>query len=343
MKKQSIWVLMLSLVFVLSACGGDTEEVQGEPEENEGPEPEQEQITLRLAENQPEDYPTTIGDKEFARLVEEKTDGRIKIEVYAGGQLGDEKSVIEQVQLGSIELARVNVAPLTEFSEDIGVLTLPYLFDNEEHMWDVLNGEIGDELLATLEESNMIGLAYYDSGKRSFYNSKRLVTKPEDLEGLKIRVQQSEMFVDLVEALGASATPMAYEEVYSAIQTGVLDGAENNYPSYYSSNHYEVAEYFTIDGHSTVPEVVVASKGTWDELSEEDKQILREAAKESVPVQREAWADLVAEAEKAVEENGNEVYIVEDLTPWQEAVEPIYEKYGGQYQEWLDKIDETRG
>lgn len=325
MKKRML-TLMSALflsVIVLTACG-DSEEA----------------ITLRLAENHPEDYPTTIGDKKFAELVEEKTDGRYKVDVYAGGQLGDEKSVVEQLQLGSIELTRVNATPLTEFSSDIGVLSLPYLFEDEESKWEHLNGELGQELLDTFDGSNLVGLAFYDSGERSIYNSKKQVETPEDMKGLKIRVQPSELAIDIFEAFGSSATPMEYGEVYSAVQTGVLDGGENNFPSYYTSNHYEVASYFTVNKYSGPPEVLMASQSLWDELSDEDKKAFKEAALESVTVQREAWDKLTEESKEAVIENGNEIFEVTDFAPWREAVEPVYEKYGEQYKEWLEKLQQ---
>lgn len=340
MKKKLLTLFStLFLLMVLAACGsGDGESKESGESNDSGSGDSGKTITLRLAENQPDDYPTTIGDKEFARLVEEKTDGRYKIEVYSGGQLGDEVSVIEQVQLGTIDLARVNATPLAQFSPDIGVLSMPFLFEDEESKWEKLNGEVGRELLDTFEGTNMVGLAFYDSGERSFYNSVRPLETPEDMEGLKIRVQQSEIAIDIVEALGASATPMAYEEVYSSIQTGVIDGAENNFPSYYTSAHYEVANYFTVNGYSGTPEVVIASQSLWDTLSEEDKEIFREAALESVKVQREAWAELTEESRKAVEENGNELVEIDDITPWREAVQPVYDKYGDQFGEWIDKL-----
>ncbi|WP_175639638.1 TRAP transporter substrate-binding protein [Metabacillus schmidteae] len=338
-KKKKLSLISMSLLLagsVLAACGNSESTSNEESGGNEG---NKEPIVLKLAENQPDDYPTTIGDKEFAKLVEEKTDGRYKVEVYSGGQLGDEKSVIEQMQLGTMDLARTNAVPLAEFSKEIGVLQMPYIFKDEDHKWNVLNGEVGEEILGTLESANIVGLTYYDSGNRSFYNSKQPVESPEDMKGLKIRVQQSALFVDLVEALGASATPMAYDEVYSALQTGVIDGAENNYPSYYSSNHYEVAKYFTLDNHSGVPEVLMASKSLWDKLSDEDKEAFKEAAIESQTAQREAWDKLTEESKKAIEEAGNEVVVIEDTTPWREAVQSVYDKHGGDYSEWIEKIE----
>ena len=239
-------VCLVVLLLALSGCGQKAPEPSSESEQQESK--PQETIVLKLAENQPEDYPTTLGDKEMARIVEEKTNGRIKIEVYAGGQLGDEKSVIEAIQMGGLDFARVNAQPLSDFAKPLRVLSLPYLFDDEAHLWKV-NGPIGEEILDTLQDADMVGLTYYDSGSRSFTIAKRSKT-PADMKGLKIRVQQSELMVGLVEAVGASATPMPYGEVYSAIQTGVIHGAENNWPSYDSSSHYEVAKYFTLDHHT---------------------------------------------------------------------------------------------
>ncbi|TWT27753.1 TRAP transporter substrate-binding protein [Planomicrobium sp. CPCC 101110] len=331
MKTLSILVIMTIVALVLAACGSGSTSGSG-GSSGEGT------ITLKLAENQPDDYPTTIGDKEFARLVEEKTEGRYKIEVYSGGQLGEETNSIEQVQLGSIDLARVNASPLSQFAEEIGVTSMPFLFESEEEKWEKLNGDVGRELLDTLDGSNMVGLAFYDSGERSFYNTKREVKTPEDMKGLKIRVQNSEMSIAVVEALGASATPMEYGEVYSSLQTGVIDGAENNFPSYYTSNHYEVAPYYTVNGYTGTPEVVIASQKLWDTLSDEDKELFREAALESVEVQREAWAELTEESKAAVVEGGSKLVEVDDIKQWRDAVQPVYDKYGDQYKEWIEKL-----
>lgn len=332
MKTLSILVIMTIVALALAACGG------GSTSGSEGSASGEETITLKLAENQPDDYPTTIGDKEFARLVEEKTEGRYKIEVYSGGQLGEETNSIEQVQLGSVDLARVNASPLSQFAEEIGVTSMPFLFESEEAKWEKLNGDVGRELLDTLDGSNMVGLAFYDSGVRSFYNTKREVKTPEDMKGLKIRVQNSEMSIAVVEALGASATPMEYGEVYSSLQTGVIDGAENNFPSYYTSNHFEVAPYYTVNGYTGTPEVVIASQKLWDTLSDEDKELFREAALESVEVQREAWAELTEESKAAVVEGGSKLVEVDDIKQWRDAVQPVYDKYGDQYKEWIEKL-----
>ncbi len=297
----------------------------------------------KLAENQPPDYPTTLGDLEFARLVEEATEGRIVIDVQPGGVLGDEKSVIEAIQMGGIAFARVNAQPLSDFYKPLMVFSLPYIFRNTEHKWTVLDGPVGDEMLAGLEKAQMVGLAYYDSGARSFYNSKREVKSPEDLKGLKIRVQQSKLMMDMVKALGASPTPMAYGEVYTGLQSGVIDGAENNWPSYYSTSHYEVAPYYTLDKHTMTPEVVIVSKVIWDSISPEDQKIIREAAKKSQPLQIAAWNAYVKKSIDAIEAGGkNTITEIPDTTEFQNAMQPIYEKYGQEFMDIITKIKETK-
>jgi len=303
---------------------------------------DQKPLVLKLAEVHPEDYPTTIGNKEMAKIVAEKTNGRIKIEVYAGGQLGDEKSVIEAVQMGGIQMARVNAQILSDFGKKLRVLSLPYLFENPEHLWKVLNGPIGEEILDSLKDSKMIGLTYYDSGARSFYNAKREVKTPNDMKGLKIRVQQSELMIDLVKSIGASATPMAYGEVYSGLQTGVIDGAENNWPSYYSTSHYEVAKFLTLDYHSMTPEVVLFSKAVWDKLSDTDKKIIKDAAVASQAVQRKSWIAYEKKSIDAVRAKGNIITEVKDVKQWQDAVQSLYEKYGAEYKDLIAKIKATK-
>ena len=334
-KRIMIPVIGISLALGLTACGQTGSGTTGATSA-----PAQ-KVTLRLADNQAADYPTVVGDNEFARLVKERTNGRIEISVYPAAQLGDEKTVIEQLQLGAIDFGRVNAAPLASFDKDLNVFNLPYLFSSSDQMWKVLNGPIGDKMLDSLKTAKMVGLTYYDSGARSFYNSKKSVVHPSDLASMKIRVQQSDIFMDLVKALGASPTPMAYGEVYSALQTGVIDGAENNWPSYYSTNHYQVAKYLTLDEHSRTPELLVASQATWNKLSPEDQKIIMQAAKDSQAVQRKAWNDLEQKAKEAVKAKGNIVSTV-DITEWQKAVQPLYDKYGKDYQDIINQIRATK-
>ena len=285
------------------------------------------EITLRSSDTHPEGYPTVAAVEEMGRLVEERTDGRICVEVFHSAQLGEEKDTIEQTQFGVIDMNRVSMGPFNNIIEETQVVSLPYIFRSPEHMHTVMDGEIGDEILAAFEEHDLVGLAYYDGGSRSFYNSQKPIQSMDDLQGMKFRVMQSDIFVDMVSALGANATPMPYGEVYSSIQTGVIDGAENNWPSYESSGHFEVAGYYTLDQHLIVPEVLVMSKASWDKLTPEDQEIVRQAAKESVPFMRELWAEREAQSEQKVRDAGVEVIADIDKQPFIDAMGPVYEKH----------------
>lgn len=345
MKQYSKWAAGILSTFLIAgtlvACGGNQETTQPAATGDAPADSSKPSYSFRLAETHPPDYPTTLGDKKFAELVNEKSGGRIKIDVFPSAQLGEEKAVIEQVQLGAIEFTRVSSGALAGFNKDYGVFSLPYIFDSQDHMWNFLKGEDGEKLLDSLESSKMKGLTYYDPGARSFY-TKEPVTKLEDLKGKKIRVIQNQVNVDIMEALGANATPMPYGEVFSAIQTGVIDGAENNYPSYYSSKHYEVAKNYLVDQHQRVPEVLLVSTSTWSKLSPEDQQILKDAAIESVDYQIEQWNKYEKESEEKVAAAGSVITKVEDLKPWQEAVKPVIEKYRPEFGPVLDAIEKAK-
>ncbi|WP_281883500.1 TRAP transporter substrate-binding protein [Paenibacillus sp. YYML68] len=323
---------------VLAGCGTKQEAA---PQGGAAADAKKPSYTFRLAESHPPDYPTTLGDKKFAELVNERSAGRIKVDVFPSSQLGEEKAVIEQVQLGAIEMTRVSSGAMAGFNKEYGVFSLPYIFDNEQHMWKFLTGAEGERLLDSLQSSKMKGLAYFEPGARSFY-TKSPVTKLEDLKGLKIRVIQNQVNVDIMKALGASATPMAYGEVFSALQTGVIDGAENNYPSYFSSKHYEVAKNYIVDQHQRVPEVLLISKTTWDKLSDEDKKLLKQAALDSVAYQREQWKKYEKESEDKVRAAGSVITKVEDIKPWQDAVKPVIDKYRADYKNVLDAIEAAK-
>lgn len=284
-------------------------------------------VTLKSSDTHPDGYPTVDAVKHMGELVAERTDGRICIEVYHSAQLGEEKDTIEQTQFGVIDMNRVSLGPFNNIIPETQVPSLPYIFRSVEHMHHVMDGEIGQEILDAFQAHDLVGLAFYDGGSRSFYNSQHPVTSLDDLSGMKFRVMQSDIFVAMVDALGAKATPMPYGEVYSSIQTGAIDGAENNWPSYESSGHYEVAGYYTLDEHLIVPEVLVMSKMTWDSLSAEDQEIVRQAAKESVPVMRELWQAREAASEEKVRAAGNEIVTDIDKTPFIEAMVPVYEEF----------------
>lgn len=283
--------------------------------------------TLRSSDTHPDGYPTVEAVKAMGKTLEEKTGGRLCVEVFFGAQLGEEKDTIEQTQFGVIDLNRVSLGPFNAVVPETQIPSLPYIFRSVEHMHKVMDGPIGQEILDAFVPHNLVGLVFYDSGSRSFYNTQKPITSADDLKGMKFRVMQSDMFVDMVGALGANATPMPYGEVYSALQTGVIDGAENNWPSYDTSGHYEVAKYYTLDQHLIVPEVLVMSKKTWDSLTPEDQQAVRDAAKASVPMMRELWNMQEAASEAKIEAAGVKVVKDIDKTPFIEAMKPVYEKY----------------
>ncbi len=285
------------------------------------------EVTLRSSDTHPEGYPTVVAVQEMGKLLEERTNGRLCIEVFHSAQLGQEKDTIEQTQFGVIDMNRVSMGPFNNIIEETQVVSLPYVFRSVEHMHNVMDGPIGDEILAAFEQHDLVGLAYFDGGSRSFYNSQKPITSMEDLAGMKFRVMKSDIFVDMVGALGANATPMPYGEVYSSIQTGVIDGAENNWPSYESSGHFEVAGYYTLDQHLIVPEVLVMSKASFDKLSADDQAIVRQAAKDAVPVMRALWAEREKVSEQKVRDAGVEVITDIDKTPFIEAMKPVYEKH----------------
>ena len=284
------------------------------------------QTVLRSSDTHPDGYPTVEAVKYFGQLVEERTAGRYKVEVYFGAQLGQEADTIEQVRSGVIDLNRVSLAPWNSLVPLTNIPSLPYLFRSPAHARNVMMGPIGDEIAAGFEQYGVVVLAYYDGGARSFYNSKKPVNSLADLAGLKFRVIQSDVFVDMVAALGASATPMPYGEVYSAIETGVIDGAENNFPSYESAKHFEVAKNFSLDEHTIVPEVFVMSKLAWDKLTPEDQAIFKAAGKESMTKQYELWDARVEQSRKIVEEAGS-LITTPEKQPFIDAMKPVYDKY----------------
>lgn len=300
------------------------------------------QYVFSYAENQTEDYPTTLGAKRFAELVAERTDGRIIIVVEAEGKLGNEMDVIQQMQYGGIDFARVSLSQLAAYVPELNVLQMPYLYADSEHMWRVLDGEIGDTFLQSVQEYELVGLSWYDAGSRNFYNSVKPITSPADMAGMRIRVQESDVMADMVEALDAIALPISYEEVYSSLERGLCDGAENNWPSYEAMNHYEVAKYFTVDEHTRVPEMQICSIQTWKKLSEEDRRILMECAAESAIYQRELWTLREEESRKIALKKGVQeiVLTAEEKALFQDEMSEIYEKYCSDYMDIIDRIIE---
>ncbi len=284
------------------------------------------QTVLRSSDTHPDGYPTVEAVKYFGELVKERTAGRYAVELYHSAQLGEEKDTIEQVRSGVIDLNRISMAPFNGLIPETTVPSLPYIFRSEDHMHKVMDGAVGDQIAAAFDQVGLVLLAFYDGGARSFYNSKKPINSLADLAGMKFRVIQSDIFVDMVAALGANATPMPYGEVYSAIETGVIDGAENNFPSYDTAKHAEVAKFYSLDEHTMVPEAFVMAKSSWDKLTPEDQAIFKAAAKDSVARQRELWTAKVKESRAKVEAGGSQI-TTPDKQPFIDAMGPVYEKH----------------
>lgn len=282
---------------------------------------------FRAADTHSDGYPTVEAVKYMGKLLSDWTGGRLGIQMFAGRQLGEEKDTIEQTIVGAIDLDRVNLAPLNGIVPETAIPALPYIFRSTAHMQKVMDGEIGQDILVSLEKHGMVGLAFYDSGARSFYNSKRPIKSPADMKGLKIRVQNSDLFVATMEALGANATPMEFGQVYEALKTGVIDGAENNWPSYESTRHFEVAKYYTLDQHSLSPEVLVMSKIVWDKLTAKDQRLIRKAAALSVPKMRDLWNARVKSSKAKVKAAGNMIIEKVDKQPFIDAMGPVYARF----------------
>jgi len=283
------------------------------------------QTVFKAADIHPDGYPTVEAVIYMGKLLEERTKGRLSIKEFNNAVLGGEKDTIEQTQFGVIDFNRVSSAQFNNVVPETKVYGLPFLFRSVEHMRKTVDGPIGEEILAAFEAKGVVALCYYDSGARSFY-TKKPIAKLADMKGMKIRVQQSDMWVAMMQAFGANPTPMAFGEVYSAIQTGVVDGAENNWPSYESSRHFEVAKYYTMTEHSLQPEVLVMSKKSWDKLSADDQKLVRQAAKESVVKMRELWDAREKASEAKVRAAGSIVSSVEKAE-FQAAMKPVYDKY----------------
>lgn len=295
--------------------------------------------TIRLAHALSTNHPVHLGMERMAKLVDEKSDGQVEIVIFPSQQLGSERETLELLQIGSIGMTKVSSAALENFVPELRVYSLPYLFKNDEHVLEVLNGEIGKELLLAGEDYWLRGLTYYDAGYRSFYTVDEPVESPEDLQGQKIRVMESQMSVSMVRELGGSPTPISWGELYTALQQGVVDGAENNPPSFLASRHYEVAKYYSLDEHLMLPDLLLISTLQWNNLTDQEQQWVQEAADSSATYQRQVWAEAEDEAMKTVQEAGVEVFYP-DKQPFIEMTESIYDSYKESEPEFYDLIQQ---
>ncbi|OCH21910.1 TRAP transporter substrate-binding protein [Aliivibrio logei] len=278
---------------------------------------------LKLSHNQSRDYAVHKAMDSMAKEVRELTNGEVRIRIYPDAQLGTQRESMELMQNGALDMVKTNAAELEAFAPAYAAFNLPYLFRNKSHYYDVQKGEVGEEILASSRDSGFIGITYYDAGARSFYASKPINT-PEDLKGLKIRVQPSPSAISMVKALGGNATPLAYGELYTALQQGVVDAAENNIPSYSLSRHSEVSKFFSLDEHTMVPDVLVISNKAYDSLSEENRIALKKAANNSMELMKKLWAESEA-TERAKAEKLGVTFITPNKQAFVDAVQPMYE------------------
>ncbi len=281
---------------------------------------------FRAADTQSEDYPTVQALRFMGRLIEEKTVGRLQIRVFHSRQLGEEKETIEQTRAGAIDLNRTNVALIGTFVPAMNVLAMPFLFRSIEHLQKVLDGPIGDEILGSFEPFGFVGLAFYDSGARSIYNSVRPVRTIADMKGLRLRVQQSELMSDMIKALGAEPIELPYGQVRTGLATKLIDGAENNWPSFVTTDHYKYAGFYTLTEHTMSPEVLVMSHKAWISLSAEDQAIFHEAARQSSRFMRERWKDLEEQSRRQAQAAGVTIVSDFDHKPFEAAMAGIYAK-----------------
>lgn len=304
----------------------------------------QAKMVLKATDVHPLGYPTVEAVVRMGKKLEDATKGRLSIQMYPSMQLGGEKEMIEQAQVGALAIARISVGPMGPIVPELNVFNLPFMFRDDQHMEKVIDGPIGDEMLQKLSDSkaNLIGLCWMNAGTRNVYNSKKPITSVEDLKGLKIRMMGNPVFVDTMNSLGGNGVAMGFDQLINAMQTGVVDGAENNYPTYESGQHYRYAKFYSKTGHLMIPEILVFSKKTWEGLSKDDQALIKKFAKEAQLEERKLWYDREKESLKKIVEAGAQVNEVKDKKPFQAAVKPVWDKYGAQHTALIQRIQDVK-
>lgn len=306
---KSLIVLSICVLFV--ACGKETDVK-----------------TLKMAHSLDHTHPVHQAIVFMSDRLDDISGGKMKIDIYPGGQLGEERELMELLQIGSLAMTKVSSSPMEGFVPAMKVFNIPYVFRDNAHFWRALNSEEGKKLLLSGDSVNLRGLGYLDAGSRSFYTTNTPIHSPDDLKGLKIRVQESQTALRMVQALGGSGAPVAWGELYTALSQGVVDGAENNPPSFYTSKHYEVSKYYTLNEHTYVPDIVLISSYIWNHLTAQQQQWLQQAMDEAVVYERKLWAESTEEAIAKVEAAGVTV-IYPDKKPFMQRVEAMHESYSG--------------
>jgi tripartite ATP-independent transporter DctP family solute receptor len=303
----------------------------------------QQKMVLKATDVHPLGYPTVEAVERMGKKLETATGGRLSIQMYPSMQLGGEKEMIEQAQVGALQIARISVGPMGPVVDELNVFNMPFVFRDVPHMNKVIDGPIGDEMLAKLTaspQSKLVGLCWMDGGARSVYNSKKPVKSVDDLKGLKIRMMGNPIFVDTMNALGGNGIAMGFDQLYSAMQTGVVDGAENNPPSYESGKHFQVAKYYSLTEHLIIPELLVFSRPSWDKLSKDDQALIMKFAREAQLEQRRLWVEREAQSMDLIKKAGIEVltFTPDQKKQFQDAVKPVWDKYGAKYAELVKRI-----
>jgi tripartite ATP-independent transporter DctP family solute receptor len=305
----------------------------------------QEKLVLKATDVHPLGYPTVEAVVRMGKKLETATNGRLSIQMYPSMQLGGEKEMIEQAQVGALAFARISVGPMGPVVPEMNVLALPFLFRDGAHMEKVVDGPIGDEMLKKLSDhatAGLIGLCWMNGGVRNVYNNKHPIKSVADLKGLKIRMMGNPLFVDTMNALGGNGVAMGYDQLINAMQTGVVDGAENNYPSYATGQHFRYAKYYSLTNHLMIPEILVFSKKIWETLSKDDQALIMKTAKEAQQEQRTLWYAMETESIKQMKAAGAEINEIADLQPFRDAVKPVWDKYGAQHAALIKRIQDVK-
>ena len=326
MTRRAVFLIIVALlVFGLSGCGKKSDVT-----------------TLKIGHSLDVEHPVHKAMIFMAERLKEKSAGKVVLQVYPGEQLGSEREMIEQVQMGLLDMSKVSTSPLESFVPKFSVFSVPYLFRDSEHLWNVLEGPTGKKLLQAGNKVGLKGVCYYDAGSRSFYTKPKPIMTPADLEGMKIRVQESKTSMQMIKELGASPTPIAWGELYTSLQQGVVDGAENNPPSFYLSGHFEVCKHYSLDEHTMVPDIVLISMKTWNKLSKDVQKMVQEAANESIQRQKQLWKEMTEEAIKTVQAQGVKIYNP-DKTAFRQKVTQMHESYKGtEVGELIEEINKVQ-
>jgi tripartite ATP-independent transporter DctP family solute receptor len=305
----------------------------------------QQKLVLKATDVHPLGYPTVEAVVRMGKKLEAATGGRLSVQMYPSMQLGGEKEMIEQAQVGALAMARISVGPMGPIVPELNVFNLPFMFRDDAHMEKVIDGPIGDELLQKLTDhptAGLVGLCWMNAGTRNVYNSKKPIRALDDLKGLKIRMMGNPVFVDTMNALGGNGVAMGFDQLINAMQTGVVDGAENNYPTYATGQHYRYAKYYSLTGHLMIPEILVFSKRTWQTLSADDRALITKSAKEAQQEERTLWYEMEKKSIKQIEDAGVEIIKILDKKPFQDAVKPVWDKHAAQHAALIKRIQDVK-